>query len=320
MSPINDSDWFLTERGGSNFRVSAKDLKNWCAIIIHISANTTAVNAAALFGADWTSGRPKILIIDPGVTVGSTVSSVAALTIPGTLSGGPLTVVNNGSVIGAGGVGGVNGAGGAGGNGFDVSAPCTIINNPGSSIIAGGGGGGAGGAGGVGSYTYDCSFYNVTGAGLCAAGPGDPCTNSCTSQFGPGSVCTSAALCFGGAIVVCTPAQVRCQSCGVFVPQTCTAFTSGGLGGNGGRGAGYDGASQAGNAGAGPGGLNAGSGGTGGTGGIQGQPGTSGGSGSNGNFTAGAAGFPGGSSGYYINGLSTFVTFTNNGTVVGLSN
>lgn len=92
-------------------------------------------------------------------------------------------------------------------------------------------------------------------------------------------------------------------------------FTGGAAGGAGGRGQGSDGANQGG-AGGGNNGGNSGIGGTGGTGGGFGAQGNTGNTGASGNYTAGVAGSVGGLAGGYIS-ESTKINFTNLGTVQG---
>jgi hypothetical protein len=288
-------------------------------LIAIVSATTTDLNASTLFGTNYGAGVAKRLIINPGVIVGGTSAGTPALTIPTGLAGS-LLIDNYGAIQGAGGVGGTSGAGGDGGNAILAQAACRIINNAGATIYGGGGGGGRGGnggAGGMGQYGYT----EYLGVGNVVSSTQSNCTNSCTTKYGAGAYCQNCT--FSGAFVTC-------QDC----RRDATAYTSGGAGGAGGaggRGQGYEGALAAGAAGAGgaAGGTNAGAGGTGGAGGsgaswgATGVTGNIGGTGANGNYTggsAGAGGSAGGLAGFYINGLSTFVTLTNSGTVAGRSN
>jgi hypothetical protein len=94
--------------------------------------------------------------INSGVTVGSTSSGTYAFSVPSAFGAGDIiTVVNNGTVLGAGGSGGngvapgtgpgVQPPGNPGGNAVYVNRP-TTINNAGTLAGAGGGGGSSGSA------------------------------------------------------------------------------------------------------------------------------------------------------------------------------
>ena len=291
-----------------------------------ITATSTNVNLETLFGStDWASTTPKFVTIDSGVTVGATSTGNAALTVPSGM-GGTLTIVNNGSIEGAGGAAN----GGNGGNAILVSvAGVTITNN--GTIYAGGGGGGRGGAGG------DGGDGGTGGTG----GQGSVSSTSAVIQgsagfgfFGCGYQCRqaygSSAYCYSGCNQINN--QYRCSSCAI--NQTTTTYTSGGAGGAGGSGGfpgvggiggvgrGYNQSAGAGGSGAtglaggsgsagSAGGTNAGTGGTGGQGGQGGTAGNGGAggdwgeSGSNGlDGSAGSNGSTGnaGSNGNYTNG------------------
>jgi hypothetical protein len=304
-------------------------------IIVVISATATNLSASTLFGSNYGSGVAKRLIINPGVTVGGTSSATPALTIPTGLAGS-LIIDNYGSIQGAGGVAGTAGVGGVGGEALLAQSACRIINNTGATIYGGGGGGGRGGTGGTGGggvYGYDCSYT----VGVGGAVGTDDCSYACRVSTGNDNLfCRSGCNALGE--ITEGPAtgmmMVQCDDCAYWVYQTCYAYPSGGgggAGGAGGRGRGYNQALAAGSAGAvgAAGGTNAGAGGTGGTGGsgadwgAAGATGNTGGTGANGNNgagTSGTAGSAGGLAGFYINGLSTFVTLTNIGTTAGRSN
>lgn len=119
------------------------------------SANSTDQDASALFGDDYDVDYPKEIVIPSSVTLGTNNTSEYALEIDSGASG-PITVTNNGTIIGAGGAGGGGGsansgggsAGSAGGDAIKVASACTFVNN--GSILAGGGGAGGGGGGGKG--------------------------------------------------------------------------------------------------------------------------------------------------------------------------
>lgn len=249
----------------------------------------------------YNAGYRKRVIIPSSVTVGSATTTNAALKVPSGL-GGQLYIDNYGSIQGAGGPAGSNG-----GDAILAQSNCTIENKPTGTIYAGGGGGGGGGtggAGGPGSYDYVTGSY--------------PYCVAYTTVFRPARQ--------GGPYVACAQFGT-----GYYYATQPTTGGAGGAGGSGGVGKGYGQSPTAGSAGVAgvAGGTNAGTGGnggTGGTGGDWGQSGTSGSTGStgtNGNVgagLAGAAGIAGGLAGYYVNGLSTYVTLSNNGTVAGRTN
>lgn len=110
-------------------------------IIVYITSNSENVNVQSLFGDNWTQNVPKILIINPGVVVGSLDPGAYALTIPGGVVS-TLRIDNNGSIQGA----------GNGGPAILANTAVTIDNI--GSIYGGGGYGGYGGNGGDGIYGY----------------------------------------------------------------------------------------------------------------------------------------------------------------------
>lgn len=245
-----------------------------------------------LYDADYV----KRVIIPSEVTVGSATTTGAALKIPNGL-GGKLLIDNYGSIQGAGGSAG----GGDGGDAIVVESVCEINNKPTGTIYAGGGGGGgggSGGAGGPGSYVYPYIYGYAP---------------YCVIQTRRGCILYSF------------------QALYTFATAYTTGGT-GGAGGEGGAGQGYNQTLQTGAAGAGggaasgPGAGVGGPGGSGGDGGDWGQSGTSGltgSTGANGNVAAGVAGVAGlggGVAGYYIKGLSSYVTFTNTGIATGRTN
>jgi hypothetical protein len=118
-------------------------------ILSFVTSTTTGTNKDAseyFTSSQWSSPRPKRLIVRLGVTIGSTDILNPALTIPGTF-GGTFTLENRGSIQGAGGVRGADG-GGKGGNGGDaisVGTPTNgskVYNNNRGTNYGGGGGGG----------------------------------------------------------------------------------------------------------------------------------------------------------------------------------
>jgi len=287
-------------------------------VIAYITTNTNNVNISSLFSStDWAdTNKQKRLIINSGVTVGSTDAAMAALRT-GTGRSGNLVIVNQGTVAGAGGTAN----GGAGGNALLVEQVGVAVLNSGT-LAGGGGGGGKGGNGGDGSYTTTTrqptsgEYYSVSGttyywtvgtgsasitwAGALAGNPGTSATS-----YKVGSWTYYRGVSHGG-----SPSTRY----GVYRVATNTVSTNGGIGGNGGRGQGSDGAATAGLTGA-AGGTNAGTGGTGGAGGAYGTAGASGGTGTAGNVSAGLAGTAGGAAGAAVTG--TGYTVTNTGSILG---
>ena len=288
-----------------------------CDLIAIVTATTTNLNISTLFGDNYSRPQNKTVVIESGVTIGSNSVGSAALVVP---SGGAglIKVINKGSIQGAGGAAGTSGAGGTGGDAVLLQVPAHVINEPGAFIYAGGGGGGRGGTGGQGG---NGSFVQSLGGTGCYSG--GTCSQMCVNAYGGGAYAT-------GTVSFCSfPTNYRrCTNC---ARSTSSTGGAGGAGGSGGRGRGYDGALASGvtgSAGA-AGGTNAGTGGTGGTGGsggdwgASGDTGNTGATGANGTVTnglAGVAGSGGGLAGFYINGLATYATFTNLGTVAGRTN
>lgn len=145
-----------------------------------LSSSTNDYNLYnAAVAAGWTSGIPVKLTINSGVVVGSTSTAAAALIVGGFPAGTPITIVNDGYVVGRGGNGGHGGcfpdncgAGGAGtagtsgGPAFDAQQAVTITNNG----IIGGGGGGAGGGSATGTFSGGGSLGCGAGGGAGAVG------------------------------------------------------------------------------------------------------------------------------------------------------
>lgn len=237
-----------------------------------VSSSTTNLDVSSLFGSNWTTGIPKILVINSGVVIGSTGGSAQALNIPSNM-GGSLTIINNGSIQGQGGAAN----GGNGGPAIRASARVSIDNN--GTIYAGGGGGQRGGTGGV---------------GTCSPSPGSPTPCSCRYV---GRRCGGCGCCCGPGESGCrceptvgAPGCVEfyCRSGGCRNPPTGNPNVSGGTGGAGGRGQGYNQSSTGGSNGSqgpdcrGPSGRTGGRGGKGGDGGGWGAQGGAGDPGANG--------------------------------------
>lgn len=117
-----------------------------------ISADTQNYDVYTNRGPAYIAGSTDITVqINPGVTVGSSSIPAYAMLVPSAFNpADTITIVNNGSIRGAGGSGGSGGAyssgspGSSGGNGLYVNRPTTVTNN---GTVAGGGGGGGGGGG-----------------------------------------------------------------------------------------------------------------------------------------------------------------------------
>lgn len=253
---------------------------------IHISTSQSNVDLSQLIGPGHCAGSDTVYI-DAGVTICSSSPNTPALTTGTIPSGGSLTIINNGTIEGAGGNGGADPSNlsssscptADGGNGGDAifigsSINTKIINN--GTIASGGGGGGAGAA--------------LSGASLSA------CVFSGGSAPG-GS---------GGGGAGCTPGQGG--------PNVgCSAGTNGTANGGGAGGP----TQQSGGCGC-PGifGIGAGNSGAGGAGGGLGQNGQNGGSGTTGTGVCPAG--VGGNAGYSINGNGcSCVLVTGGGTVQG---
>ncbi len=117
-------------------------------ITVTISSGATNQNASTLFGSNFTSNVPKILIINSGVELGATSLSNYALQVPSGMSG-TLNIQNAGTISGAGGDGStsLSSAGDAGGTALFIASSNVTVTNTGT--IRGGGGGGGRGNNGV---------------------------------------------------------------------------------------------------------------------------------------------------------------------------
>lgn len=120
---------------------------------VHISSNTNNVNLRSVANAGGFTGNPVqavTIIIDEGVSIGSTSSAVAAV-MRGSWPGGlKPTLINLGTISGAHGAS----PGAAGGTALDCQSGPITVDNTGALMRGGGGAGGAGGAGGTGGSTY----------------------------------------------------------------------------------------------------------------------------------------------------------------------
>lgn len=132
------------------------------------SGSITESNLSAQFGDDYAVDYPKIVTIPASTTLGADDTAEYGLEVDSG-GAGPITITNNGTIVGAGGAGGSAGsgnsgtgsAGSAGGDAIKVASACTFINN--GSIFAGAGGGGGGGGGGVGGNLQQQSQQQTTG-------------------------------------------------------------------------------------------------------------------------------------------------------------
>jgi hypothetical protein len=128
--------------------------------VIYIAANATNVNLHAVAGSPSSAVRLKV-IINPGVIISASNANTPALNIAGFNSNSEILLINNGSIIGAGGKGATGSKYGAGfvdsaqqgGTAVNCTNRVTIQNN---GYIAGGGGGG--GQGGWGTYRVSSCF------------------------------------------------------------------------------------------------------------------------------------------------------------------
>ena len=177
-----------------------------------IASTTTNVNLrSAAISAGWNQTSKVVCTINAGVVVYSTSTGSAALTVNGSFPGG-VELINNGTILGAGGAGGSGAwatgssvpqavgsvAGSSGGLGLSVSSAISI-NNASGRIAGGGGGGGGGGAAYFGTtqcvtqgeFTQCVTYVGPTcigGAGAGGIGNGAGATTP-TGQWG-GSVQT----------------------------------------------------------------------------------------------------------------------------------
>ena len=282
-------------------------------LVHHITTNQENLNFETLFGTSkYQAGIDKRVIIASGVTVGATSTANVAINIPSGF-GGRIILVNEGSILAAGGAANS----GTGGNAITAGASNIFIDNRGV-ISAGGGGGGKGGTGGKGSYSYT---YSCTYTYACSVSQ-----PICTCPVCCGYSCTNSDPCPNGGGFTNAPDN-GCAEGGFrwFCPSTCTGTTTctaigyqdGTDGGSGGRGQGYDGNAASGSTAANA-INNAGKGGTGGDGGAYGENGEDGDTGANGNYTNGSSGTGGGLAGFYIvnNGnVSWIADGTRNGRV-----
>jgi hypothetical protein len=123
----------------------------------------------ALIAAGWNGSSPVrvIVTVAAGVVVGSTSTGTAAMSLGVLPAGSSLTLVNNGTISGAGGAGasyvsGSYNTGGVGGPALRAASSVTIVNN---GTIAGGGGGGGVSTGSVSGGGSNTTTYCAGGGG-----------------------------------------------------------------------------------------------------------------------------------------------------------
>lgn len=125
-------------------------------IILNITSpvnNYNVYNAAV--SAGYVAGSPVTVNVSPGVVVGSASLPASSMLVPSQFNAAdPVTIVNNGTIIGRGGTGGRGGYTGPtqvrrvatnglkGGTAINLQRPTTIQNN--GNLYGGGGGGGGG--------------------------------------------------------------------------------------------------------------------------------------------------------------------------------
>ena len=125
-------------------------------VSLTIATNTNNYDVYANRGPTYIAGNTDLTVtINPGVSVAGFSTGSYALLVPSSFSpGDTVTIVNNGTIQGAGGNGGAGGQGTpnasgtpglVGGNAVYVNRPTVITNN--GNMWAGGGGGGGGGGG-----------------------------------------------------------------------------------------------------------------------------------------------------------------------------
>jgi hypothetical protein len=178
----------------SSVQLTVKD--NFDAGDIIISANTNNfVLRDALITKGWDKVLPVVVnvIVNSGVIVGSSSTSLPAFKVDAFPVGSVIKLTNNGYIVGAGGVpsAGYSSNGGNGGNAIYTDSDITITNN---SII--GGGGGAGGT----SKLYGKGGTNTCGAGGGGAGyvSGPGVVGTFTSPSIPSSSSSAGTLLNGG--------------------------------------------------------------------------------------------------------------------------
>lgn len=206
---------------------------------IQTLSNSTNQNASTIFGSDFSTNIPKILIIPSGVHIGGTGFGTGnrGLTVPSGMSS-TLDIQNAGTISGSGGAagGGNGGAGGQGGSAIFIQSSNVTVTNTGT-IRGGGGGGGGGGQGSPGNTQtgYNIQCYGGAGGSGGAGGRGQGYDGSAQGGSGGGG---------GGSPTSNAGANQAAWFCARISPhswQNGTAGQSGSSGGNFGQAGGGNG-------------------------------------------------------------------------------
>jgi hypothetical protein len=116
-------------------------------ISLNINSSTLSYNVWHAIKDGYLPGNDITVTVAPTVTIGSTGAAIAALSVPADISAqDTVTIINQGTLRGAGGNGGgPGGAGVPGGAALLADRPITLLNT--GTLIGGGGGGGGGNPG-----------------------------------------------------------------------------------------------------------------------------------------------------------------------------
>ena len=185
---------------------------------LEISSSLANYNIYTMLGSP-TSPVNVTLTIPNGVTVSSNSAATAALDTGNLPAGSTVTIINNGSILGAGGIGGAGanggnvsgnpgGIGGDGGSAISLSSSLTVsIDNTNGYIFGGGGGGGGSGScTGIGQNYAGCGGGGGAGA---IVGAGGPAGFGSVVNGNPGAAGTSLVGGSGG-----TWPNIQCQGIG----------------------------------------------------------------------------------------------------------
>jgi len=169
---------------------------------LEITANATNYNLYTALGSPITPITATVEIVS-GVTLSSTGTGVPALSISGFPAGSVIYLVNNGTIVGAGGAGGARVAGSGrlgaskpglgGGTSIYTRNTLNLTNN--GTIAGGGGGGGSGGRTNRSGQAYDDytgngggGAGNIVGVGGYLAGGGPAAANGTATTGGAGNI------------------------------------------------------------------------------------------------------------------------------------
>ncbi|MBC7419720.1 MAG: hypothetical protein H7328_03235, partial [Bdellovibrio sp.] len=194
VDPAANAVWVCMNSGWVNTSAAV----SLTPVNLTIAANTNNYNIFTAAGSPVAAVAVTVTI-NSGVVVGSSSTGSTSM-VTGTFpSGSTITIINNGSILGAGGSGSNGGGGGgnggtgsAGGPAFLAQFAVTITNN--GTIGGGGGGGGGGGS------AYDGVHWwggggggggrGSAGGGAGAAGWSNDCWGGCASAGGAGTAAT----------------------------------------------------------------------------------------------------------------------------------